>query len=84
MSKITKILSHPQALAQSQQFLETHYIFLKNKVNYQKITAAMYVAEHPKEDAAAIRYNSYISLERFFMKSRKLTKLNTYYFSYFR
>jgi len=30
------------------------------------------------------RYNSYISLERFFMKSRKLTKLNTYYFSYFR
>ena len=53
-TKITKILSHPQALAQSQQFLETHYPNVPLVATESTTAAAMYVAEHPKEDAAAI------------------------------
>ena len=48
-TKITKILSHPQALAQSQQFLETHYPNVPLVATESTTAAAMYVAEHPKK-----------------------------------
>ena len=43
-TKITKILSHPQALAQSQQFLETHYPNVPLVATESTTAAAMYVA----------------------------------------
>ncbi|RGI31991.1 prephenate dehydratase [Melissococcus sp. OM08-11BH] len=49
-----KILSHPQALAQSQQFLETYYPDVLIEQVPSTTFAAEYVAEHPSESVAAI------------------------------
>ena len=50
----TKILSHPQALAQSQQFLEKNYPDVPLEAVASTTFAAEYVANHPEEQLAAI------------------------------
>lgn len=52
--KIEKILSHPQALAQSQQFLLEHYPEAVLETVSSTTYAAQYVADHPEESIAAI------------------------------
>lgn len=52
--EITKIYSHPQALAQSQNFISTHFPQAKLIVTDSTSSAAAYVAEHPAEPIAAI------------------------------
>lgn len=49
-----KILSHPQALAQSQQFLEKNYPTIPLEAVASTTFAAEYVANHPDEQMAAI------------------------------
>ena len=49
-----KILSHPQALAQSQQFLEANYPNVPLEAVASTTFAAEYVATHPDERVAAI------------------------------
>jgi prephenate dehydratase len=51
---ITKILSHPQALSQSQRFLETNYPLTPLEAVASTTFAAEYVANHPEEQVAAI------------------------------
>lgn len=52
--EIKKILSHPQALAQSQLFLEENYPEVELVPMPSTTAAAEYVANHPKESVAAI------------------------------
>lgn len=49
-----KILSHPQALAQSQQFLEKYHPTVPLEAVASTTFAAEYVANHPEEKVAAI------------------------------
>lgn len=51
---IDKVLSHPQALAQSQQFLTDHYPDCLLEAVSSTTYAAQYVANHPEEKIAAI------------------------------
>lgn len=53
-NKIRKIISHPQALAQSAAFLESHYPEVPLEAAASTTAAAKYVLEHPEEDIAAI------------------------------
>ncbi|MHC5267799.1 prephenate dehydratase [Enterococcus sp. LJL98] len=53
-AKITKILSHPQALAQSQQFLTEHYPGVPLEAVSSTTYAAEFVAKHPTSQVAAI------------------------------
>lgn len=52
--KITKILSHPQAIAQSQQFLTDKYPDCLLEAVSSTTYAAQYVANHPDDKLAAI------------------------------
>lgn len=52
--KIDKILSHPQALAQSQQFLTENYPEVPLEAVSSTTYAAEYVKNHPRENVAAI------------------------------
>lgn len=49
-----KVLSHPQALAQSQQFLTEHYPTIPLEAVSSTTYAAEYVASHPTANVAAI------------------------------
>lgn len=49
-----KILSHPQALAQSQQFLNQQFPSVALETTPSTAYAASYIAEHPTEPLAAI------------------------------
>ncbi|WP_122644939.1 prephenate dehydratase [Enterococcus mediterraneensis] len=51
---ITMIFSHPQALAQSRNFIETHYPQAQLMPMPSTTAAAEYVANHPEEAVAAI------------------------------
>lgn len=50
----TKILSHPQALAQSQEFIRTHFPMAELEATPSTAYAANYVASHPEQKIAAI------------------------------
>ncbi|MBP2099696.1 prephenate dehydratase [Enterococcus rivorum] len=52
--KITKILSHPQALAQSQLFISEHFPLAELEPTPSTAYAAHYVSSNPKEKIAAI------------------------------
>ncbi|CAA7387483.1 Prephenate dehydratase [Chryseobacterium fistulae] len=51
---IEKIYSHPQALAQSFHFLDTHYKNVQRKDFSSTAAAALYISEHPELKRAAI------------------------------
>lgn len=51
---VTKILSHPQALAQSQDFIHTHFPMAELEATPSTAYAANYVAQHPEKKIAAI------------------------------
>ncbi|MCS4487489.1 prephenate dehydratase [Streptococcus sciuri] len=51
---IEKILSHPQAIAQGKQYIETHYPHATIETTASTAYAARYVAEHPELALAAI------------------------------
>ncbi|MDR0920849.1 MAG: prephenate dehydratase [Lactobacillales bacterium] len=51
---IERIYSHPQALAQSRMFIDTHFPEAEIEVTPSTAYAANYVAEHPEEPYAAI------------------------------
>ena len=53
-SKIEKIFSHPQALAQGKKFIEEHYPESKLEVTASTAYAARFIAEHPDQPFAAI------------------------------
>ena len=53
-SKIEKIFSHPQALAQGKKFIEEHYPEAKLEVTASTAYAARFIAEHPDQPFAAI------------------------------
>ena len=50
----TRILSHPQALAQTFHFLESHYKDIPRIDFHSTAASAKYISEHPEEKAAAI------------------------------
>lgn len=52
--KITKIISHPQAIAQSQAFLEEYFPNAQIEVAPSTAYGAQMVSEHPEEAIAAI------------------------------
>lgn len=52
--EITKILSHPQALAQSQEFIRAHFPMAELEATPSTAYAANYIASHPDEKMAAI------------------------------
>lgn len=52
--EITKILSHPQALAQSQLFISEYFPLAELEPTPSTAYAANYVASHPEEKIAAI------------------------------
>ena len=51
---ITKIISHPQALAQCADFIEARFAGATVEAVASTTTAAAYVAKHPEEAVAAI------------------------------
>lgn len=53
-SKIEKIFSHPQALAQGKKFIEEHYPEVQLEVTASTAYAARFIAEHPDQPFAAI------------------------------
>ena len=53
-SKIEKIFSHPQALAQGKKFIEEHYPEAQLEVTASTAYAARFIAEHPDQPFAAI------------------------------
>ena len=53
-SKIEKIFSHPQALAQGKKFIDEHYPDAQLEVTASTAYAARYVSEHPDQPFAAI------------------------------
>lgn len=53
-SKIEKIFSHPQALAQGKKFLDVHYPEAKIEVTASTAYAARFISEHPDQPYAAI------------------------------
>ena len=53
-SKIEKIFSHPQALAQGKKFIEEHYPEAQLEVTASTAYAARFIAEHPDQPYAAI------------------------------
>lgn len=53
-TNITRIISHPQALAQSQQFLTDYYPDCLLEAVSSTTYAAQYVSEHPEQSFAAI------------------------------
>ena len=53
-SKIEKIFSHPQALAQGKKFIDKHYPEAKIEVTASTAYAARFIAEHPDQPFAAI------------------------------
>lgn len=53
-SKIEKIFSHPQALAQGKKFIEEHYPEAQLEVTASTAYAARFIAEHPSQPFAAI------------------------------
>ncbi|ORO75297.1 prephenate dehydratase [Streptococcus oralis] len=53
-SKIEKIFSHPQALAQGKKFIEAHYPEAQLEVTASTAYAARFIAEHPDQPFAAI------------------------------
>ena len=53
-SKIEKIFSHPQALAQGKKFIEAHYPEVQLEVTASTAYAARFIAEHPDQPYAAI------------------------------
>lgn len=53
-SKIEKIFSHPQALAQGKKFIEEHYPEAKLEVTASTAYAARFITEHPDQPFAAI------------------------------
>ena len=53
-TKIEKIFSHPQALAQGKKFIEEHYPEAKLEVTASTAYAAHFIAEHPDQPFAAI------------------------------
>lgn len=52
--KTTRILSHPQALAQSQEFISEHFPDAITEPTTSTAAAAQYVSSHPGEKIAAI------------------------------
>ena len=53
-SKIEKIFSHPQALAQGKRFIDSHYPDAKIEVTASTAYAARFISEHPDQPFAAI------------------------------
>ena len=53
-SKIEKIFSHPQALAQGKKFIDVHYPEAQLEVTASTAYAARFIAEHPDQPFAAI------------------------------
>ncbi|EJP21356.1 prephenate dehydratase [Streptococcus oralis SK304] len=53
-SKIEKIFSHPQALAQGKRFIDAHYPAAKIEVTASTAYAARFISEHPDQPYAAI------------------------------
>ncbi|AHZ47493.1 prephenate dehydratase [Streptococcus sp. VT 162] len=53
-SKIEKIFSHPQALAQGKKFIDEHYPEAKIEVTASTAYAARFISEHPDHPYAAI------------------------------
>ena len=53
-TKIEKIFSHPQALAQGKKFIDEHYPEAKLEVTASTAYAAHFIAEHPGQPFAAI------------------------------
>lgn len=53
-SKIEKIFSHPQALAQGKKFIDKHYPEAKIEVTASTAYAASFISEHPDQPYAAI------------------------------
>lgn len=53
-TKIEKIFSHPQALAQGKKFIEEHYPKAQLEVTASTAYAARFIAEHPDQPYAAI------------------------------
>ena len=53
-SKIEKVFSHPQALAQGKKFIEEHYPEAQLEVTASTAYAARFIAEHPDQPFAAI------------------------------
>ena len=53
-TKIEKIISHPQALAQGKKFIEEHYPEAQLEVTASTAYAARFIAEHPDQPFAAI------------------------------
>ena len=53
-SKIEKIFSHPQALAQGKKFIDEHYPEAQLEVTASTAYAARFIAEHPGQPFAAI------------------------------
>ena len=53
-TKIEKIFSHPQALAQGKKFIDEHYPEAKLEVTASTAYAAHFIAEHPDQPFAAI------------------------------
>jgi prephenate dehydratase len=53
-TKIEKIFSHPQALAQGKKFIEEHYPEVQLEVTASTAYAARFIAEHPDQPFAAI------------------------------
>ena len=53
-TKIEKIFSHPQALAQGKKFIEEHYPKAQLEVTASTAYAARFIAEHPDKPFAAI------------------------------
>lgn len=53
-SKIEKIFSHPQALAQGKKFIDVHYPEIKIEVTASTAYAARFISEHPDQPYAAI------------------------------
>lgn len=54
MQDIEKIYSHPQALAQSFHFLDTHYKSIQRQDFSSTAAAAQFVSENPKNTIAAV------------------------------